>query len=290
MDDALKIIDFRCRPPFGRFATDWMFNLDDNPGHPGLSSKFHKLEVKMPKSIEEKSMSVFLDEMNEAGIEKAVVPVRKLKTLGNEDLIQLINEYPDRFIGFAGAQPLKDGISQTMEDIDRYIVNGPCTGLFMEPGLDPVPWCIDDEQFFPIYEKCEQANIPMCLLFGGVFHRLDAPDYSIYLPMRVEHVSRIFPKLKIALTHAAWPWTIAACAVAINYENVFLSPDGFMIRHPGAADYIEGANYRLQDKFIFGSLYPGLSIEYSVRAYKQLLRPEVWKQVFYENAKRFLEG
>ena len=285
-----KIIDFRCRPPFGRFATDWMFNLDDAPGHPGLRTKFRKLEVEMPASIEQRSMDLFFNEMEALGIERAVVPVRKLPTLNNEDLLELLSAYPGKFVGFAGIQPLKDGIAQSLLDIERYVVNGSCTGVYVEPGLDPVPWNVDDEQFFPIYEKCEREKIPLCMLFGGVFHRLDAPDYSIYLPTRIEHIARTFPKLRIALTHAAWPWTTAACAVAINYENVYLSPDGFMIRHPGAQDYVEAANYRLQDKFIFGSLYPGLSMKYSVEAYKNLLRPEVWEQVFYSNAKRFLEG
>lgn len=285
-----RIIDFRCRPPYKRFSTDWMFNLKDVPGHPGLQTKFRKLGVEMPASIEQRSMDLFLQEMDALNIEQAVVPIRKLPTLGNEDLLELLQEYPDRFIGFAGAQPLEDGIDETLTEIDRLIVHGSCTGLFMEPGLDPVPWNVDDEQFFPIYEKCERESIPICLLFGGVFHRLDAPDYSIYLPMKIEHIAKMFPKLRLALTHAAWPWTTAACAVAINYENVYLSPDGFMIRHPGARDYVEGANYRLQDKFIFGSLYPGLSMSYSVNAYQEMLRSEVWDQVFYQNAVRFING
>lgn len=285
-----RIIDFRCRPPFKRFLTDWMFNLDDVPGHQGLKTKFRKLEVEMPASIEQKSMNRFFEEMDMVNIEKAVVPVRNLPTLNNNDLLELIQTYPDKFIGFAGAQPLKDGIFETLKIIDKFIIQGPCEGLFMEPGLDPVPWNVDDEKYFPIYEKCEQEQIPICLLFGGVFHRLDAPDYSIYLPMRIEHIAKVFPKLRMALTHAAWPWTTAACAVALNYENVFLSPDGFMIRHPGAIDYVEGANYRLQDKFIFGSLYPGLSMEYAVEAYKKLIRPEVWNQIFYSNAMKFIKG
>lgn len=283
-----NIIDFRCRPPFGNFAADWMFNLEDVPGHPGLRTKFRKLDVEVPASIVEKSMKLFFAEMKEAGIGQAVVPLRKLSQLGNDDLVALLRAYPDKFIGFAGFQPVQDGIEQTLQDIERFVIQGPCTGVFMEPALDPIPWYVDEEQFYPIYEKCEREAIPLCFLFGGVFHRLDAPDYDIYLPKRIEHIARTFPKLHIALTHAGWPYVTETCAVAMNWENVYLSPDGFMIHHPGMQDYIMGANYRLQDKFIFGSLYPGYPMKQAVESYKNMLRPEVWDQIFFENAKRFL--
>lgn len=283
-----RIIDFRCRPPFGNFASDWMFHLDDVPGHPGLRTKFRKLDVTVPASIAEKSMERFFVEMEEAGIERAVVPVRNLPQLGNQDLVMLLQTYPQQFIGFAGFQPLQEGIAETLKGIEQYVTQGSCIGVFMEPGLDPVPWYVDDEQFYPIYEMCEQQSIPLCLLFGGVFHRLDAPDYNIYSPERIEHIARTFPKLHITLSHGAWPYTAAACAVAINYDNVYLSPDGFMIHHPGAQDYIVAANYRLQNKFIFGSLYPGYPMKEAVDAYKAMLRLEVWSQVFFENAEHFL--
>ena len=61
----------------------------------------------------------------------------------------------------------------------------------------------------------------------------------------------------------------------MNWENVWLSPDGFMIDHPGSQDYVTAANYRLQDKILFGSLYPGVPLGYAVEKYRSLLREEV---------------
>lgn len=282
------IIDFRCRPPFGRFVQDWIFRLDDAPGNPGLKSKFSRMGMEMPASLLKRSMTDFFRENEQCGITHSVVPLRLLPTQNNDDLAELLRAWPGRFTGFAGIQPLEHGIAASLENIRHFVADGPCAGVYMEPGLDPVPWMVDEERFFPIYELCQEQNIPLCLLFGGVFHRSSPPDYSLYSPVRIEHVARAFPRLRMALSHACWPWTAHACAVALNWENVWLSPDGFMIDHPGSQDYIVAANYRLQDKMIFGSLYPGVPTGYAVQRYKDMLRPEVRDRIFRKNAMNFL--
>lgn len=283
-----EIIDFRCRPPFGNFVKDWIFNLEDVPGNPGLKTKFSCMGMQLPASLLQRSMEAFFQENQACGVALSVVPLRKLATQDNDDLAALLHAYPDKFVGLAGIQPLADGMAASLEAVKRHVLHGPCAGIYMEPGLDPVPWLVDDEVFFPLYELCEEKDIPVCLLFGGVFHRKSAPDYEHYAPMRIEHVARAFPRLKIALSHACWPWTAHACAVALNWEHVYLSPDGFMIDHPGAQDYVVAANYRLQDKIFFGSLYPGVPVGYAVERYRSMLRPKVWDKVFHRNAARFL--
>lgn len=284
-----RIIDFRCRPPFGNFTRDWIFELDDKPGNPGLRSKFSRMGMKLPPSLLKKSMETFFQENEVCGIVHSVVPLRKLPTLANDDLVSLLQAWPGLFSGFAGIQPVEDGIPTCLDTIRNFVFNGPCTGIYMEPGLDPQPWLVDDERFFPIFEMCQQQDIPICMLYGGVFHRPDTPDYEIYSPSRIERIARTFPRMRIALSHACWPFTAHACAVALNYENVWLSPDGFMIDHPGAQDYVVAANYRLQDKIIFGSLYPSVPTGFAVEKYKALLKPEVWDKVFFKNALAFLK-
>lgn len=288
--NAMNIIDFRCRPPFGNLVRDWIFTLEDKPGNPGLATKYANMAMKLPESLIAKSMQVFLGECKAANISQSVVPLRKLPTQNNEDLVLLLESFPGQFMGFAGVQPVEDGINGSMDQIERYAVNGPCTGVYMEPGLDPHPWRVDDEtSVYPVYEFCEAHDLPVCLLYGGVFHRKNPPEYDFYNPARIERIANKFPKLRILLSHACWPFTAHACAVALNLENVWLSPDGFMIDHPGSADYVTGANYRLQNKIIFGSLYPSMPVEFAVKKYKELLRPEVWHKIFYENAKNFLK-
>lgn len=283
-----KIIDFRCRPPFAKFVHDWIFQLEDTPGNPGLKNKFLRMGMELPTSLLNHSMQDFFRENEACGIVHSIVPLRVLPSQNNEDLTELLNTWPELFTGFAGIQPLEQGIAASLDTIHRFVVNGRCTGVYMEPGLDPHPWEADDERFFPIYALCEEKNIPLCLLFGGVFHRKSPPEYNLYSPARIEHIAHTFPRLRIALSHACWPWTAHACAVALNWENIWLSPDGFMIDHPGAQDYVVAANYRLQDKICFGSLYPSVPVGYAVERYKAMLRPEVWDKIFRQNAMTFL--
>ncbi len=286
--EYMTIIDMRSRPPFGRYADQWVFNVEDSEKGMGLARKFANMDIPMPDSILHKSMQHYLREMDEAGIQKAVVPLRKSATLDNGDLLSLLNAWPDRFIGFIGVRPMADPMEQILREIDDLIVNGPCHGVIMEPGIDPVPWKMDDERVFPVYEKCEQEGIPLNILLGGVFHRPDAPDSGYYSPLLAEHVARVFPKLHILLSHAGWPWTVAACAAAINWDNIWLAPDSYLINHPGAQDYVVGANYRLQDKFLFGSTYPASPMQYTVDQCRVLIRQEVQEKFFYRNAEAFL--
>ena len=57
----------------------------------------------------------------------------------------------------------------------------------------------------------------------------------------------------------------------------------------GWQDYVTAANYRLQDKILFGSLYPSVPVEFAVKRYTALLRPEVREKIFYRNAVSFLK-
>ena len=100
---------------------------------------------------------------------------------------------------------MEDGLAKTLEEVRTCVIDGPCAGIYMEPGLAPPPWLVDDECLYPLYTLCQELDILVSLLFGGVFHRNGVPDYDIYSPTRIEKLARTFPKLRILLSHACWP-------------------------------------------------------------------------------------
>lgn len=283
------IIDMRCRPPFGGFLDPLLCDLYIADNVQGFSSRFG---MTAGKAVGERTMETFIREMDEAGVDKAVVPIRYapggLATdsnaelhMDNGDLLRLDEQYGDRIIGVAGMN-LADP-EAAIRDIDRYVLNGPAKGVIVEPGFATPPMFADDERIYPIYEKCERDNVPVLISFGG----MTAPNFEFSNPAFIMHVAETFPKLKMSLGHAAWPWVNEVCHVAFKYENVYLSPDIYLMNMPGSADYIAAADYWIPDKILYGSAYPVVNLKDAVALHRHVLNPAHIDDILGGNAARF---
>ena len=285
------IIDMRCRPPFGGFLNPALCDLYITDAIVAFSKRFGMTPT---PAVLEKSMDLFIQEMTEAGVDKAVVPIRitpgGLATeksdnlhMDNDDLLKLYELYPDKIIGIAGMNLMNPEIA--LADIDRYVLNGPCQGVIVEPGFNFQPLLPNDDGIYPIYEKCEKNNIPVLISCGGY----TAPSYEFHKPCYIEDVAKTFPKLKISLGHAAWPWTTEIAHVTFKYDNLYISPDLYLMNAPGSQDYIAAANYFIPEKIIFGSAYPVIALKDMTEHYKQMLSADVYEAVMYQNAAKVLK-
>lgn len=275
------IIDIRVRPPFKSIKEHYLFNTARRKS---FASRFG---LGISPSIEEKSMDLFIQEMDEAGITKAIVPMRKyaaegLEGMDNNDLNALLATYPDRFIGFAGIDPL-DGVA-ALAEIQQFVVEGKCSGILLEPGYCQEPLYLSDKRMYLIYEFCQMHHIPILMSFGGFV----APNSDYNRPTLVNQVAGDFPDLRITLAHGGWPFAQEMCHIAFNWKNIYISPDIYAINVPGSQDYLAAANYFVPEKMIFGSAYPVLSMQDTVDYYRAHLLPEHFEQVMYQNAQRFL--
>lgn len=289
------IIDMRCRPPFRGFLDPLLCDLYIQGNITDFSARFG---MTPGRAVATRSMQTFIEEMDEAGIDKAVVPIRYtpggLATdaaddlhMENDDLLHLVEEYGDRVIPVAGMN-LRD-IDVALADIDRYVLNGPAMGVAMEPGYAvPAPLMIDDEKLFPIYEKCEAENIPVMLSCGG----MTAPNYDYFRPVTVQNVARTFPNLKMSLGHAAWPWVTEIAHVAFLCENVYISPDIYMMNVPGSEGYVACCNQWVPEKVLYGSAYPLINMKSAVEFHRSVIKEEYIDAILGGNAMRFwgIEG
>ena len=275
------IIDIRNRPPFKSIKDHYLFTKERRV------SFANRFGLGLSSSIEEKSMDLYLQEMDQCGISKAVVPMRKCTAGGpngmdNQDLVELLAQYPDRFIGFAGIDPL-DGL-EALAEIQKFVVEGACHGIIMEPGYCKEPLYITDERIYPIYELCQNENIPVLLSFGGFV----APDSDYNRPQLINQLAKEFPKLRMTMAHGGWPFAQEMCHIAFNWENVYISPDIYAVNVPGYQDFLAAANYFVPEKVIFGSAYPVLTMKDTVDFYLRHIKEEYQERIMYQNALRFL--
>lgn len=273
----MKAIDFRLRPPFASYLNSFMYDM------PALE-KSHQARNLGPVSpaAQHKDCDALVTEMEEAGIVWGVAPVRLPQAADNEDAVKLMKEYPGHFLGIPWIDPLVP--TQAINDTKKYCIEGPCKGIILEPGLytTPVKWYLDNPDIFPLYEFCQESEVPVLVSFGG---RVAEPRY--YAPDLVYKVAMRFKKLKLVLCHGGWPSVTEICKVAMDCPNVLLSPDTWAMDFaPGAADYMVAANYMLQDQIVFGSSYPAMPLKAAVENYARRLRPEVLEKVMYENGAR----
>lgn len=274
----MKIIDIRMRPPFRPYL-DTMF-VEMN--HPFAIQNFYKnFGMNYSESMKQASMPLLFEEMDRCGEVTGVVSIRKnSRGFENDALAELLEQYPNRFLGSCGLNP--ENVLESLDTLQKYVVDGSCIAAFIEPGFHQ--YKMDDERLCPIYEFCEKHNIPLMISFGGFHGSTDDFCQAVL----ADHVATAFPKLKMALCHGGWPWVEAAVRVAFKHEHLYLSPDIYALHAPGAQSYMEAANYMLREKFIYGSAYPCVDLESSVALYLQRLRPEAVEGVMYKNAARFL--
>lgn len=298
MKNGLKIIDMRCRPPFRGFLNKgFPFGLYDTD----FGALFHKMSGTMATPAllagdqatpgspeEEKAMALFIKEMDQAGIDYAVTPYRaawgdginqRAKT-DNQDLVDLMEQYPERFIGVAGISPRYSTVSECLDEISTFCVQGPLRGIIMEPYIDRPNYLMNDEHnVYPLLEKCQENNLPVLLTFGSL------PGFPEEQIPALQQAASTFPKVNFVCCHGGYPHVEKMAHLAFVMPNIYLSPDMYLVNTHVKQMYIDAANYTLKDKLLFGSAYPGISMEFCVNYYMNCgLREEVLPDVMYRTA------
>lgn len=277
----LEIIDFRYRPPYKSYRDTIMYRDLDRARR--CSEAFGMAQ---PPAAAALDFAASLAEMDAAGVGTAVLAGRKvlphIGVVDNQDLVELVRDYPGRFIGMAGVDPVD--LDAAMAEIDTYVVKAGLRGVVMEPGLTSAPMFVDDRHIFPLYERCQALDVPVMLMTGSNC----GPDMEYSHPGHAEAVAAAFPGLRIILSHGGWPWVTQVIHVAYRYRNVFLLPDLYMFNCPGCGDYLTAANYILQKQMLFGSAYPYVGMDDAAAYFSGRLRPDVLPDFLAGNARRVL--
>ncbi|OGV65496.1 MAG: hypothetical protein A3K19_10440 [Lentisphaerae bacterium RIFOXYB12_FULL_65_16] len=130
-------------------------------------------------------------------------------------------QHPDRFIGAVYIQPGPD----TPDKIDRARQDG------FRMVKVTLPWsAYDDSAHYPLWARAEALGLPVLFHTGVVTTRVEAPQERISSwnmhPMRLEPISRAFPKLKIIVAHLGIHWNDDAAELARMRPNVYVDLTG----------------------------------------------------------------
>lgn len=84
----------------------------------------------------------------------------KLAQLANDEMAELVNKYPDRFVAAIAALPLND-MEATLREVDRTINDLKFRGVQIFSSITGRP--LDSPQFIPLYEKMVSYNLPLLI-------------------------------------------------------------------------------------------------------------------------------
>jgi len=221
-----------------------------------------------------------LDEMDKYGIERAMIGLTT--TSSTTEAVRALKEHPQRFFASFEVNPnlAMEGVRELVRAHETFGIKAatafPC-------GLCPqVP--INDKKFYPLYAKCVELDIPICICAGVPGPRVPMMAQDVAL---LDEVCWFFPDLKIVTRHGCEPFTELAVKLMLKWPNLYYSTSAFAPRHYPKT-IIDYANTRGADKVMYAGYFPmGLSLE---RIFKEMpgvpLRDEVWPKFLRENAMR----
>ncbi|MCK4400775.1 amidohydrolase family protein [bacterium] len=192
---------------------------------------------------ESRPVDVALHEMDKAGISHAwicptdaYVAVRNHE--GNDFIAKTISDYPDRFIGYAVANPWFG--HKAIEELHRAFKNG-LRGLFLYPPVQGFQ--LSDPLIDPLIEVAYKFNVP-------IYAHTGTPVCA--MPFQLAALARRHQDVKFIMGHMGYSdfWYDAVAATSTS-NNIWLETsliDGDIIA--------DGVKKLGAERFLFGSAAP----------------------------------
>jgi len=202
-----------------------------------------------------------------------------------ENGIRAKQEHPGRFYLRMSVDPHK-GV-QMLRDMEKAKAEHDIVSVSCFPcGLVPQV-AIDDPKMYPIYAKCVELDIPICINGGVVGPRMP------FWPQHVERFDPVlydFPELTMVMMHGGEPWEDLAVKLMLKWPNLYYSTSAFAPKHYPEA-IVRYANSRGADKIIYAGYFPmGLSLERIMTDMQSVpFKDEVWPKFLRDNARRVLK-
>jgi predicted TIM-barrel fold metal-dependent hydrolase len=215
--------------------------------------------------------------MENTGVEKAAIcPVEEYSTVDNEEgnrqIAGLCRQYPDRFYGFAAANPWYGPKAE--ETLIRALDDG-LNGVFFDSSLQG--FSINDEISDPLMELCREYKAP------AYFHT-GTPAFA--LPLQLRYLALRHPKVNFIMGHMGANDFVSDIVPAMyQIENLYLETS--MNLTCTLQDVLK--NY--PDRMIFGSASPRSHLDYELFKLRQACTDDtILEKVCGTNFQRIVGG
>lgn len=226
----------------------------------------------------ERSMYMTPDQLvtylDERGVDVAVMFSANSRAINasypHEELAAFVNEHPNRFIAQAGIDP-RIGSTGSAAEVDYCVKELGFKAVSIGSWTSKLP--TDDNQYYPIYARCQDLGVPVAIHCSVSFDRAALLDWEH--PRRIDQIATTFPDLKIIATHAGWPWVNELVAVAWRHPTVHIDISAIRPRNlakPGSGyeTLIQFGNTLLKDRVLWGSGWPAVDVTQSLEEVRAL--------------------
>jgi uncharacterized protein len=236
----------------------------------------------VPKDIDESAdpITVVLEEMDHFNIEKAMLGIGGRADIERGNAHRALKDHSDRFFASYEVDPNR-GMEGVRDLVRAYETFGVKAATAFPAGMLPqVP--INDKKFYPLYAKCIELDIPICITTGVPGPRVPMLCQKTEL---LDEVCWFFPELRVVMRHGAEPWDALAVKLMLKWPNLYYSTSAFSPKYYPKT-VIDFANTRGANKVMYAGYFPmGLSLE---RIFKDMqdvpFRDHVWPKFLHENA------
>jgi predicted TIM-barrel fold metal-dependent hydrolase len=267
--DGLVNVDFADRE-----MPDWMVRVKDDYFKGGFEFASPELEQ-------------LLEDMDAHGVEKAILMTQVGATAATSRAVRFAEARPDRFrLGVGGFNLLRP--MKTVRSLESYVASNPVAYATVGPsfwgdGMYPPT----DAVYFPLYVKCCELELPLCMNAGIPGPPLPAEPQN---PIHLDRVLYRFPELKLCMIHGAEPWWDIAIRLMLKYRNVRLMTSAWSPKYLPEV-LLHFMRTRGKDRIMFASDYPVLTLERTLGEAQALDLPDdVRDGWLYANADRFFFG
>lgn len=230
-----------------------------------------------------------VQKMDASGIGKAFLIAAKLgskhqgftDSVSYEEVYDAIQQYPDRFYGLAGIDPLEG--MEGVRALEQAVKELGFIGAHLYPhwfGMEP-----DHRKYYPFYAKCIELDIPIQMQVGHcLIYINDRPPFrSVGHPILLDTIACDLPELKLVGIHTGYPWVEEMIAVAWKHPNVYVGSDAYAPRY-WKPEFIHFINSWGRNKVIFGTDFPVIDMERAMQEIQALeLNPESQRKFLRDN-------